>query len=173
LVTGNRFAFYRSISYSRHCSGFGLRPGVSALDGGQTDRSAGVEGGRERVALFGARAAKDVVADLAPVAGAGILACTGDRLAPVRVRGVVAPICATSVGAVIGPERPIWAPCDLLRVGGMGVRNPAEAGQGMVEYAFILVLISLVVIVMLITTGGQVVNMYSDITYTLHNQAGL
>jgi len=43
----------------------------------------------------------------------------------------------------------------------------------MVEYAFILVLISLVVIVMLITTGGQVVTMYSDITYTLHNQAGL
>ena len=30
----------------------------------------------------------------------------------------------------------------------------AQGGQGMVEYAFILVLISLVVIVMLITTGG-------------------
>jgi len=43
----------------------------------------------------------------------------------------------------------------------------------MVEYAFILVLIALVVIVMLITTGGQLRNMYSDITYTLHNQAGL
>ena len=43
----------------------------------------------------------------------------------------------------------------------------------MVEYAFILVLIALVVIVMLITTGGQVRNLYSDITYTLHNQAGL
>jgi len=43
----------------------------------------------------------------------------------------------------------------------------------MVEYAFILVLISLVVIVMLIATGGQIRNMYSDITYTLHNQAGL
>jgi Flp pilus assembly pilin Flp len=43
----------------------------------------------------------------------------------------------------------------------------------MVEYAFILILISLVVIVMLITSGNQVKSMYSDITYTLHNQAGL
>lgn len=49
----------------------------------------------------------------------------------------------------------------------------AESGQGMVEYAFILVLISLVVIVMLITTGGQIRNLFSDITYTLNNQAGL
>jgi Flp pilus assembly pilin Flp len=48
-----------------------------------------------------------------------------------------------------------------------------EGGQGMVEYAFILVLISLVVVVMLMTTGSQIRNMYSDITYTLHNQAGL
>lgn len=51
--------------------------------------------------------------------------------------------------------------------------RPSQRGQGMVEYAFILVLIALVVIVMLITTGGQVRNLYSDITYTLHNQAGL
>ena len=48
-----------------------------------------------------------------------------------------------------------------------------ESGQGLVEYAFILVLIALVVVVMLVTTGGQIRNMYSDITYTLHNQAGL
>jgi Flp pilus assembly pilin Flp len=48
-----------------------------------------------------------------------------------------------------------------------------QRGQGLVEYAFILVLIALVVIVMLITTGGQIRNMYSDITYTLNNQAGL
>lgn len=51
--------------------------------------------------------------------------------------------------------------------------RPAESGQGMVEYAFILVLISLVVLVMLITTGGQIRNLFSDITYTLNNQAGL
>ncbi len=43
----------------------------------------------------------------------------------------------------------------------------------MVEYAFILVLIALVVIVMLVTTGGQIKRLYSDITYTLNNQAGL
>jgi len=49
----------------------------------------------------------------------------------------------------------------------------SERGQGMVEYAFVLILIALVVIVMLVTTGGQIRNMYSDITYTLHNQAGL
>ena len=51
--------------------------------------------------------------------------------------------------------------------------NRLERGQGMVEYAFILVLIALVVVVMLITTGGQVMNLFSDITYTLNNQAGL
>ena len=33
--------------------------------------------------------------------------------------------------------------------------------------------VSLVVIVMLITTGGQIKNLFSDITYTLNNQAGL
>ena len=43
----------------------------------------------------------------------------------------------------------------------------------MVEYAFILVLIALVLIVMLISTGHQLLSMYSDITYTLDNQAGL
>lgn len=48
-----------------------------------------------------------------------------------------------------------------------------QAGQGLVEYAFILVLIALVVIVMLVTTGGQIRNLFSDITYTLNNQARL
>jgi Flp pilus assembly pilin Flp len=48
-----------------------------------------------------------------------------------------------------------------------------QEAQGMVEYVFILTLIGLVVIVMLITTGGQIRSMYSDITYTLHTQAGL
>jgi Flp pilus assembly pilin Flp len=43
----------------------------------------------------------------------------------------------------------------------------------MVEYAFILVLIALVVITVLVTTGGQLRNMYSDITYTFSNVAGL
>jgi Flp pilus assembly pilin Flp len=43
----------------------------------------------------------------------------------------------------------------------------------MVEYAFILVLIELVVITLLVTTGGQLKNMFSDITYALNNEAGL
>lgn len=42
-----------------------------------------------------------------------------------------------------------------------------ESGQGMVEYAFILVLIALVVIVVLITLGNQVVNAYSNISASL------
>lgn len=48
-----------------------------------------------------------------------------------------------------------------------------QGGQGLVEYAFILVLIALVVVVMLVSTGGQVRRLFSDITYTLNNQAGL
>jgi len=43
----------------------------------------------------------------------------------------------------------------------------------MVEYAFILVLIALVVLTVLVTTGGQLRNMYSDITFALNNEAGL
>ena len=42
----------------------------------------------------------------------------------------------------------------------------------MVEYAFILVLIALVVITVLVTTGAQVTHMYSDVTGALHD-AGL
>jgi Flp pilus assembly pilin Flp len=37
----------------------------------------------------------------------------------------------------------------------------------MVEYALILALIALIVIVALIATGGQVVNLYSDIVHTM------
>ena len=42
-----------------------------------------------------------------------------------------------------------------------------EAGQGMVEYALILVLVSIVVIVILLTMGGQVKNMFSNIQVAL------
>jgi Flp pilus assembly pilin Flp len=49
----------------------------------------------------------------------------------------------------------------------------SEVGQGIVEYAFILVLIALVLLVMVVSTGGQVLNLFSDITYTLNNEAGL
>ena len=42
-----------------------------------------------------------------------------------------------------------------------------QKGQGMVEFALILALIALIVIVALIATGGQVVNLYSDIVRTM------
>ena len=42
-----------------------------------------------------------------------------------------------------------------------------QRGQGMVEYALILALVALIVIVALIATGGQVINLYSDIVETM------
>jgi pilus assembly protein Flp/PilA len=42
-------------------------------------------------------------------------------------------------------------------------RSDDEEGQGMVEYALILVLIAIVVIVVLIVLGNQVKNVFSDI----------
>jgi len=42
----------------------------------------------------------------------------------------------------------------------------------MVEYAFILILVALVVLVALVSSGRQVTNLYSTITATLHS-AGL
>ena len=47
-----------------------------------------------------------------------------------------------------------------------------ERGQGLVEYALILVLVALVVVIMLATTGNSMHNLYSDITKTLNQQAG-
>jgi Flp pilus assembly pilin Flp len=44
-----------------------------------------------------------------------------------------------------------------------------QSAQGMVEYALILALIALVVIIALITTGGQLMNVYSNITATMCN----
>jgi pilus assembly protein Flp/PilA len=48
-----------------------------------------------------------------------------------------------------------------------------QAGQGMVEYALILVLVAVIVIVVLISTGQAFKNLYSDITTSLNQQAGL
>ena len=42
-----------------------------------------------------------------------------------------------------------------------------QEGQGMVEYALILALVALIIIVALIATGGQVINLYSDIVQTM------
>ncbi len=41
---------------------------------------------------------------------------------------------------------------------------PQEEGQGLVEYALILVLIAIVVIVVLGVLGGQVSNVFTEIT---------
>ena len=42
-----------------------------------------------------------------------------------------------------------------------------QNGQGMVEYALILALVALIVIVALIATGGQLMNVYSNIVQTM------
>ncbi len=48
-----------------------------------------------------------------------------------------------------------------------------ESGQGLVEFALILALVVIVVIIALMATGGQVVNLYSDIIGTMKGTAGL
>jgi len=47
--------------------------------------------------------------------------------------------------------------------------NTREEGQGMVEYALIVVLISIVVIVILTTLGHNVNNVFSNISHGLSN----
>ena len=42
-----------------------------------------------------------------------------------------------------------------------------ERGQGMVEYALILVLVSIVVIVILLTMGNQINNVFSNVVAAL------
>jgi pilus assembly protein Flp/PilA len=49
----------------------------------------------------------------------------------------------------------------------MKIWHRKQSGQGLVEYALILVLVAVVVIVVLIATGGASFNLYSDITNTM------
>ena len=42
-----------------------------------------------------------------------------------------------------------------------------QTGQGMVEYALILVLVSIVVIVILLTMGQQIANVFSNVVAAL------
>jgi Flp pilus assembly pilin Flp len=42
-----------------------------------------------------------------------------------------------------------------------------QSGQGLVEFALILALVALIVIVALVATGGQVINLYSDVVRTM------
>jgi pilus assembly protein Flp/PilA len=48
-----------------------------------------------------------------------------------------------------------------------GYRRQGQRGQGMVEYALILVLVSIVVIVILFTMGSQIANVFSNIVVAL------
>jgi pilus assembly protein Flp/PilA len=50
----------------------------------------------------------------------------------------------------------------------MGVQR-WQSGQGMVEYALILALVALIVIIALIATGGQLINLFSNISTTMCN----
>jgi pilus assembly protein Flp/PilA len=51
-----------------------------------------------------------------------------------------------------------WRTLDLVR---------KQHGQGMVEYALILVLVSIVVIVILLTMGNQIANVFSNVVAAL------
>ena len=46
-------------------------------------------------------------------------------------------------------------------------RKGGQRGQGMVEYALILVLVSIVVIVILLTMGNQIANVFSNVVAAL------
>jgi pilus assembly protein Flp/PilA len=46
-------------------------------------------------------------------------------------------------------------------------RGAGQSGQGMVEYALILVLVSIVVIVILLTMGNQIQNVFSNVVAAL------
>ena len=46
-------------------------------------------------------------------------------------------------------------------------RFAPQSGQGMVEYALILVLVSIVVIVILLTMGNQIQNVFSNVVAAL------
>lgn len=47
------------------------------------------------------------------------------------------------------------------------IESRRQTGQGMVEYALILVLVSIVVIVILITMGNQIANVFSNVVAAL------
>ena len=48
-----------------------------------------------------------------------------------------------------------------------GSKKGLQHGQGMVEYALILVLVSIVVIVILLTMGNQINNVFSNVVAAL------
>ena len=56
-----------------------------------------------------------------------------------------------------------WKILDRVRQQRVGLQR----GQGMVEYALILVLVSIVVIVILLTMGNQIANVFSNVVAAL------
>jgi pilus assembly protein Flp/PilA len=70
------------------------------------------------------------------------------------------------MGADIGPG---WAQRREITVcrGKFGFMKRRQHGQGMVEYALILVLVSIVVIVILLTMGNQIANVFSNVVAAL------
>lgn len=72
------------------------------------------------------------------------------------------------VGTDLMERRLLKQPCLHVLPG----THALQRGQGLVEYSFILVLVALVVLTMLATTGHQLLNLYTNITATLHS-AGL
>jgi pilus assembly protein Flp/PilA len=54
-------------------------------------------------------------------------------------------------------------PREVIRVDVDSVEHRREQGQGMVEYALILVLVSIVVIIILSLLGGTIQNVFDDI----------
>ena len=58
-------------------------------------------------------------------------------------------------------------------VWGLRGRIARQEGQGMVEYALILVLVSVVVIVILLTLGNQIMNVFSDVVCALGSNCRL
>jgi pilus assembly protein Flp/PilA len=56
---------------------------------------------------------------------------------------------------------------EVIEVIRMLDRRRQQCGQGMVEYALILVLVSIVVIVILLTMGNQIQNVFSNVVAAL------
>jgi pilus assembly protein Flp/PilA len=56
----------------------------------------------------------------------------------------------------------------LSQIPGVDLSSQGQRGQGMVEYALILVLVSIVVIVILLTMGNQILNVFSNVVAALN-----
>lgn len=55
----------------------------------------------------------------------------------------------------------------ILYLEGLKFLASRKSGQGMVEYALILVLVSIVVIIILLTMGRQIKNVFSNVVAAL------